>query len=117
MKDINGEIQYKDMTYKLVFNLNVMEEIQGKYETLDNWGKLTDGTVKGEVDVPAVLFGFMQMLNEGIEIWNDENPSEQRPLLTKKQVGRILTEYGLANATSVMNETVIASTKGEEKNE
>ena len=27
MKDFNGEIQYKDKTYEMVFNLNVMEAI------------------------------------------------------------------------------------------
>ena len=36
MKDVNGEIQYKDKIYKTVFNLNVMEAIQEEYGTLDN---------------------------------------------------------------------------------
>ena len=35
MKDFGGEIQYKDKTYKLTFNLNVMEVIQEKYGTVD----------------------------------------------------------------------------------
>ena len=44
MNDFSSEVNYKGKNYKLVFNLNVMEEIQNKYGTLDKWGELTDGT-------------------------------------------------------------------------
>ena len=114
MKDFNGEIQYKDRTYKLVFNLNVMEVIQEKYGTIEEWGNLTDGS-NGEPNAKAVIFGFTAMLNEGIDIDNEENGTNDKPL-TLKQVGRIITEVGIANATATMNQTVIESTKGEEKN-
>jgi len=142
MKDFNGEIQYKGKSYKLVFNLNVMEAIQEEYGSIDNWGALTDGTVyakaeyekqnnaipwddlsdedrskfTGEPDAKAVIFGFTQMINEGIDIDNEDNGTDDKPL-SLKQVGRLITEIGLANATNTLNETVIASTKGEEKNE
>lgn len=43
MKEISKTLEYKGKEYKLVFNLNVMEVIQDKYRTLENWGKLTDG--------------------------------------------------------------------------
>ena len=116
MKDFNGEIQYKGTTYKLVFNLNVMEVIQEKYGSLDAWGSLTDGTDNnGEPDAKAVIFGFTEMLNEGIDISNEENGTDIKPL-TQKQVGRLITEIGLANATATLNETVVESTKSEEKN-
>lgn len=111
MKDINGEIQYKDKTYKLMFNLNVMESIQKKYGSLQKWGELTDGN-NGEVDVEAVIFGFTEMLNEGIDIDNEENGTDIKPL-TPKAVGRMITEVGIANATSKLNQTVIDSTKDE----
>ncbi len=143
MKDFNGEIQYKGNTYRLVFNLNVMETIQEKYGSLDAWGALTDGTeyakkeyerkhgsiegwddlkpkekaeYQGEPDAKAVIFGFTEMINEGIDIDNEENGTEIKPL-TLKQVGRLITDIGLANATKTLNETVIASSKSEEKNE
>ena len=115
MKDFNGEIQYNGTIYKLVFNLNVMEKIQEEYGSLDAWGSLTDGTNKGEPDAKAVIFGFTEMINEGIDISNDENETDIKPL-TKKQVGRLITEIGLANATEKLNDTVVNSTKGEEKN-
>lgn len=115
MKDFNGEIQYKDKTYKLVFNLNVMESIQNEYGSVEKWGKLTDGTEKGEPDAKAVIFGFTEMINEGIDIDNEESETKT-PLMSLKQVGRLITEVGLKNATTVMNDTVINSTKSEEKN-
>jgi len=141
MKDFNGEIQYKGKSYKLVFNLNVMEAIQEEYGTIDNWGALTDGTVyakaeyekqnnaipwddlsdkdrskfTGEPDAKAVIFGFTQMINEGIDIDNEDNGTDDKPL-SLKQVGRLITDIGLANATATLNETVIASTQSDEKN-
>ena len=115
MKDVNGEIQYGGKTYKLVFNINVMEAIQAEYGTLDKWGELTDGTVSGEVDAKALKFGIREMLNEGIEIENEENGTDFKPL-TLKQVGRMLTSVGLEHATTVMNETFIKSTESNEKN-
>lgn len=102
-------INYKGKEIKLVFNLNVMQVIQEEYKTIDAWGKLTDGT-SGEVDIKALIFGLTQMINEGIEIDNDENGTDE-PLLTEKKVGRIITDVGLANATKALNETVINSTK------
>lgn len=115
MNDVNGKIQYRDKEYKIVFNLNVMEAIQEEYGTLDEWGALTDGTNNnGEPNAKAVIFGFTQMLNEGIEIDNEDNGTDYKPL-TLKQVGRIITEFGLVNATQVMNETVVESTKDDEE--
>ena len=43
MKDIESRITVNDKEYPIVFNLNVMEEIQEEYGTLDKWGNMTDG--------------------------------------------------------------------------
>lgn len=121
MKDIKREIQYKGKTYTLVFNLNVMEAIQEEYGSVMAWGDLTDGKldkngkVKSEPNAKAVIFGFTAMINEGIDIENDENGTDFKPL-TIKQVGRLITDYGLREATAEMNMAVIESTKTEEKN-
>ena len=142
MKDVNGKIQYKDKEYKLVFNLNVMEAIQNEYGTLEHWGALTDGTAyaqkayekahgsldgwddlkpkerakyEGEPDAKAVIYGFMLMINEGIDIDNEEKGTNE-PLMTLKQVGRMITEVGINNATNVLNKTVVESTQSDEKN-
>ena len=114
MKDINGKIQYKEKDYALVFNLNVMERIQDEYGSLEEWGNLTDGK-SGEPNAKAVIFGFTEMINEGIDIANDENGTDDKPL-TRKQVGRMITEVGLAQATNVLNDTVVKSTESNEKN-
>lgn len=115
MKDFNGELLYKEKKYKLVFNLNVMERVQEEYGSLDAWGALTEGRT-GEPNAKAVIFGFTEMINEGIDIENEENGTDIKPL-TLKQVGRMITEIGLNEATDKLNDTVINSTKGEEKNE
>lgn len=115
MKDFSKEITWKGQTYRLVFNLNVMEAIQAEYGSLDEWGDKSDGK-NGEPDAKAVIFGFTEMLNEGIDIANEENGTSIPPF-THRQVGRLITDIGLANATQTLNETVIESTKGDEKNE
>ena len=113
MKTVNKVIEYKGKSYKLVFNLNVMEAIQNEYGTLDKWGELTDGNENGETDIKALVFGFTEMVNEGIEIDNEDNGTNT-PLLTHKQVARLLTDYGIDKATDNMNSLVVDSTKTDE---
>lgn len=113
MKDLNGTLIYKGKEYKIAFNLNVMERIQDEYGTLEKWGELTDGA--NEPNAKAVIFGFTEMLNEGIDISNEENGTNE-PFLTTKQVGRIISEIGLADATLKLNETVTKSTESAVKN-
>lgn len=116
MKEISKTLEYKGKEYKLVFNLNVMEVIQDKYGTLEKWGKLTDGAENdGEPNAKAVIFGITAMLNEGIDIENEENGTSEK-MLTKKQVGRMITEIGLKSSAQLMNGVVIDSTKSAEKN-
>lgn len=114
MKDYYGKIQYNGEEYTLAFNLNVMEKIQEAYGSIDTWAKFTDGS-SGEVNAKAVIFGFTEMINEGIDIDNEKNQTN-RPFFTLKQVGRMITEIGLQNATIALNDTVINSTKSTEKN-
>lgn len=109
MKTVNTIINYKGKDYLLVFNLNVMEAIQEEYKTLDAWGALTDGKA-GEVNIKALVFGLACMLNEGVEISNENNNTSE-PLLTHKQVGRMISEIGLENLTRDMNDLVVNSTK------
>lgn len=112
------KINYKGHDYNLAFNFNVMEEIQDEYGTIDHWAELTEGgkgKKKNEPDAKAVIFGFTCMLNEGIEIENDENGTDIKPL-THKQVGRIMTAVGMQEMSSKMQNTIINSTETNEKN-
>lgn len=115
MKEISRTITYKNREIKMVFNLNVMQAIQQEYGTVDKWGKLTDGG-EGESDIRALIFGLKEMFNEGIEIANEDNGTNE-PLFTDKQVGRIISALGIEEATKALQNTVIDSTKDDsEKN-
>lgn len=115
MKSAAQEIEYKGKTYKLVFDLNVMEAIQDEYGSIDAWGKLTEPEDGAEPNVKAIVFGVTEMINEGIDIDNDENGTDEKPL-THKQVARILTEVGLKSVAEKMQKSVIDSTEDDSKN-
>lgn len=106
-------IKYKGKDYELVFNLNVMEEIQEEYGSVEAWGELVEAA--DEPKAKDIKFGFTAMLNEGIDIYNEEH-EDKRELLTVKQVGRILSTIGLDEVAKKLNKTVIDSAKSDEKN-
>lgn len=112
MKDIYGKIQYKDKEYILAWNFNVMSEIQDKYGSMAEWGKLTDGS-GGEPNLQAVNYAVCAGLNEGIDISNEDNGTDLKPL-SLKQVGRMISEIGLDVIIEVLTQTVVASTKDAE---
>lgn len=114
MKNAAQEIEYKGKTYKLAFDLNVMESIQDEYGSIEAWGKLTEPE-EGEPNVKALVFGVTEMINEGIDISNDEDGTDEKPL-THKQVARILTEVGLESVAEKMQKSVIDSTEDDSKN-
>lgn len=119
MEKINKTfIEYKGEKYELVFNLNVMEEIQDEYETVEKWGGLV--AASAEPKAKDIKYGFKVMLNEGIDIYNETHANDdgfiKRDFLTDKQVGRIISEIGLAEVTNKLEQTVVDSTKSDEKN-
>lgn len=115
MKSKLQEIEYQEKTYKLAFDLNVMEAIQDEYGSIEAWGKLVEPE-EGEPNIKALVFGATQMINEGIEISNDKDGSDEKPL-THRKVARILTEVGLESVTSKVQQTVVDSTADDSKNE
>lgn len=114
-KKTNDAIVYKGQEYHLAFNLNVMQAIQEEYGSLDEWGKQTEGE-NGEPNAKAVIFGFAAMLNEGIDIDNEDNNADIKPL-TLKQVGRLIGTVGMDAITEQMQDIVVASTEDGSKNE
>ena len=128
MKDVKKTFTHNGVDYPLVFNLNVMESVQEKYGSVELWGDLTDGTFngkadyekkngvgswdeleeedkvanKGEPDAKAIIFGFTEMINEGLDMENEEllaRGENPRKLMTLKQVGRLITAIGIDIAT------------------
>lgn len=110
-----ASIRYKDKEYELVFNLNVMEEIQEEYGSVEKWGELTEAA--DEPNAKAIKFGLGAMINEGIDIYNEEHAGEEeRKPFTTRQIGRVITEVGLGDIAKSINNTVVDSTKTDEKN-
>ena len=114
IKDYKFNLEIDNKEYGLMFNLNVMQEIQEEYKTLEKWGELTDGK-SGEVNVKALIFGLTCMMNEAIEIKNDEEGLND-PLLTQKQVGRLITKAGIEKSANKLNEAIVESIKSDVKN-
>jgi hypothetical protein len=116
MKDKIAYIETSKRTYPIVFNLNVMEEIQEQYGSLDAWGEKTQG--EKEPKIKDLKAGFLAMINEAIDIENENNNASE-PFVTDKQLGRIMTEVGIGNIVTAIRDLTVASTKSEdyEKNE
>lgn len=115
MKDFYTELELNGEKYLLCFDLNVMEAIQTEYGTIDKWSALTS-PMKGEADAKAIIFGFTEMLNEGIDISNEQNGTDRKPL-TRKQVGRMITQLGLENIGTKLGEAISKANQDESKNE
>ena len=111
MKNTVVYIETEKKKYPLAFNLNVMEEIQEAYGSLDEWGRITQGS--GEAKVKDLKVGILAMINEAIDMQNEENNTNE-PLLTAKQLGRIMSEVGIAKIVSAIQDITIASTKSED---
>ena len=113
MKNKVVYIETEKRKIPLVFNLNVMEEIQEQYGSLEKWGEITQGD--GEPKVKDLKAGIMAMMNEAIDIENEENGLNETPL-TEKQVGRIMTEVGIQEIVKKIQEITVASTNSGEDN-
>ena len=118
MKNKLSYIETGDKKYPVVFNINVMEEIQEAYGSISNWGAIIENA-KGEPKVKDLKVGLMFMINEAIDIENEKN-NENKPMLTLKQVGRLISEVGFEAITNVIKDVSVASTStgdNEGKNE
>ena len=107
-----AKITYKDKEYDVVFNLNVMEDIQDEFETIDKWSDLFMGE---NPSAKAIKFGIMAMINEGIDIYNEDH-EDKRPFFTMRQIGRLVSDVGLEMISEAMKNSVVDSTKSDEKN-
>jgi hypothetical protein len=110
MKDYKFEFELDNKKYSLVFNLNVMETIQSKYGSVQKWGRLTENKNGKEPNAKALIFGFTEMINEAIDIENEENGTD-KPMMTLKQVGRLITRAGLQESAKKLNQAITESVK------
>lgn len=111
MKDFTKKIEIDGKEYELIFNLNVMQEIQAKYESVEKWGELVDTNGK-EPNVEALLFGLTEMMNEAVDIANETKETPEK-MFTPKQVGRLVSKMGIGNSATAIQETIIEATKSD----
>lgn len=107
MKDFYTKWEVNGKEYTLAWNLNVMEEMQDKYGSLEAWGKISEGE---EPKISSIIDAFEAMINEGIEIDNEKNGTNEKPL-THRQIGRIISAYGVENAAETMKNAISDATK------
>ena len=102
-------IEANGTNYPIVFNINVMEEIQEAYGTISAWGAIVENADGGEPKIKDLKIGLMMMINEGIDIENEKTGGNM-PMLNTKQVGRIISEKGFDEITRVIKNLTVAST-------
>lgn len=110
MKNKLTYIETENRNYPIVFNINVMEEIQELYGSVGTWGAIVENAEGGEPKIKDLKAGLVAMINEGIDIEN-EMTGENMPMVTSKQVGRIISEKGFEEITQVIKNLTIESTK------
>lgn len=119
MQNTLNYIENNGRNYPIVFNINVMEEIQEAYGSVSAWGGIVENADGGEPRVKDLKIGLMLMINEGIDIEN-ERTGKDDPMVTAKQVGRLISDVGFQAITEKIKYLTIASTKtgdNEGKNE
>ena len=111
MKDKTGTLHTNNYgDYPIVFNLNVLEEIQEKYGSVSEWGKVVEtADSDGVPKISDLKEGLLSMINEGIDIKN-ETAEQKQKFISLKQVGRIITDAGLENAIKAIKDLTISST-------
>ena len=112
-------IEAENRKYPIVFNINVMEEIQEAYGSLSVWGSIVENADGGEPKIKDLKNGLVMMINEAIDIENEETGANA-PMVNSKQVGRLITEVGFEAITKKIQELTVASTNtgdNEGKNE
>ncbi len=117
MLDIVKHIEIDGTEYPIAYTFNVMEAIQDKYDTIENWVNALQPPKGVEPKIKDIKWTFTQFINEGIDIEN-ENKGEKRPFITEKQVGRLISAVGMNEMTKAMKSVTSASTKTDDiKNE
>lgn len=114
---MRAPIEWRGNMYRLEFNLNVMEQIQDAYGSLDAWSDAAMGkkSADGTPDIKAVIFGFGAMINEAVDMDNEDNGTEVPPL-TSKQVGRLVSSIGFTELVERMQSEIVKSTATDSKN-
>lgn len=106
---------YGGDTYKLAFDVNVIEVIQKEFGTVNEWISKTS-LENGELNVSCIKYGFWAMTNEGINIDNEDQGLE-KPNITLSKAGRIISSLGLENVALMISDLITKNFPSPKKNE
>lgn len=105
-------IDVGEKRYPIAFTLNVMESVQEKYGSMEEWGNVLEPE-NGEPQIRDIIWTFKEFLNEGIDIENEDN-NEDRPFLTHKQVGRLVSNFDMKSLGEMIRNITVESVKSGE---
>lgn len=118
MLEIKKYIESGSEKYPVIFSFNVLEEIQDKYDSFDNWSHVIEGEEyinngweKKEPKIKDIKYFIKIAINEGIDLEN-EKTNGNRKFLTDKQVGRLISEVGVQKISKIIREVIQTSTLG-----
>ena len=98
------EFTVGEQTYPLVFDMNVVAEIESEYGSLEEWlSKIQESSVKTVVNTLTIL------INEAVYSHNDEN-SDKWELVDCKKIGRLMNVRDIETVLNVIMETFKAGT-------
>ena len=114
-------LEVNDKQYPMMFTLNVVEEIQDEFGSLEAWENeimpKKENDEEKEPNIKAFKKTITMMINEGIDFMNEENGTNNK-FITEKTTGRIISAYGFKEinerfARLMKNSNVV---ENEEKN-
>ena len=108
MRDEMMYVKLGDEQYPIVFNLNVMEEIQEEYGSVSKWGEIVENNHL-EPKIKDLKKGLLIMINEGVEIENEKGLAKEP--LTSKKIGRLINKGTLKELIEKVKNITINSTK------
>jgi len=118
MNDKIAYIETKKRTYPIVFNLNVLEDLQDKYGSFQKWGEIVSNNIDGdeskdrEPNIKDLKQGLMLMINEAIDMENeDKTEDEKEEFVNERQLGRIISEVGQDKILKSIMDLTVDSTQ------
>ena len=86
--------------YPIIFALKTLREIQNKYGSPQKWATIAMNPEK-EVDLDAVTFCLMHMINTGLALEAFKNNTQVKEI-TQAQAEFILQDYGIEEGIILM---------------
>ena len=99
--------------YELILTTKATKEIAKRYGGLSNLGDKLQKAENFELALDEIIWIVTVLANQSILIYNLENPSDKKELLTEDQVEVLTTPYDLAAYKDAITEALYKGTKRE----